>query len=97
VSMPVHQPGLAALRNPVAGMDVGNEKKASGAQVQDMNGKSTAENTPNAPANRNGSRNRILGDYTLSKTLGAGSMGKVKLAHHNVTGEKVSTSIGIEN
>ena len=33
--------------------------------------------------------NRILGDYTLSKTLGAGSMGKVKLAHHNVTGEKV--------
>lgn len=35
------------------------------------------------------SSNRILGDYTLSKTLGAGSMGKVKLAHHNVTGEKV--------
>jgi hypothetical protein len=33
--------------------------------------------------------NRILGDYTLSKTLGAGSMGKVKLATHNVTGEKV--------
>jgi len=31
---------------------------------------------------------RILGDYTLSKTLGAGSMGKVKLATHNVTGEK---------
>ena len=36
------------------------------------------------------SSNRILGDYTLSKTLGAGSMGKVKLAHHNQTGEKVS-------
>lgn len=35
------------------------------------------------------SSNRILGDYTLSKTLGAGSMGKVKLATHNVTGEKV--------
>ena len=33
--------------------------------------------------------NRILGDYTLSKTLGAGSMGKVKLATHNITGEKV--------
>jgi serine/threonine protein kinase len=30
-----------------------------------------------------------LGDYTLSKTLGAGSMGKVKLATHNITGEKV--------
>lgn len=36
------------------------------------------------------STNRILGDYTLSKTLGAGSMGKVKLAHHSITGEKVS-------
>lgn len=36
--------------------------------------------------------NRILGDYTLSKTLGAGSMGKVKLAHHNVTGEKVRST-----
>ncbi|KAL4065610.1 hypothetical protein V8B97DRAFT_2010421 [Scleroderma yunnanense] len=32
---------------------------------------------------------RILGDYTLTKTLGAGSMGKVKLAVHNVTDEKV--------
>ena len=37
--------------------------------------------------------NRILGDYTLSKTLGAGSMGKVKLATHNVTGEKVRSSV----
>lgn len=35
------------------------------------------------------SSNRILGDYTLSKTLGAGSMGKVKLGTHNITGEKV--------
>ena len=40
-----------------------------------------------APKARSGTR--ILGDYTLSKTLGAGSMGKVKLAHHNITGEKV--------
>ena len=60
--------------------------------------------TPNPPAGSDGqgseikqrqpsksgrSSNRILGDYTLSKTLGAGSMGKVKLATHNVTGEKV--------
>ncbi|EKM51059.1 uncharacterized protein PHACADRAFT_263025 [Phanerochaete carnosa HHB-10118-sp] len=37
--------------------------------------------------------NRILGDYTLSKTLGAGSMGKVKLAHHNITGEKLAVKI----
>ena len=43
-----------------------------------------------APKARSGTR--ILGDYTLSKTLGAGSMGKVKLAHHNITGEKVRFS-----
>lgn len=35
------------------------------------------------------SSHRILGDYTLSKTLGAGSMGKVKLGTHNISGEKV--------
>ena len=35
------------------------------------------------------STHRLLGDYLLTKLLGAGSMGKVKLAIHNVTGEKV--------
>ena len=35
---------------------------------------------------------KLLGDYTLAKTLGAGSMGKVKLATHNLSGEKVSLS-----
>ncbi|KAH8826007.1 hypothetical protein DL96DRAFT_1735310 [Flagelloscypha sp. PMI_526] len=38
-------------------------------------------------------RNRVLGDYTLGKTLGAGSMGKVKLAVHNGTGEKQTIKI----
>ncbi|KAF8346312.1 hypothetical protein F5887DRAFT_883567 [Amanita rubescens] len=37
--------------------------------------------------------NRILGDYTIGKTLGAGSMGKVKLAVHNVSGEKLAIKI----
>ncbi|KAJ6510726.1 hypothetical protein C8R45DRAFT_892246 [Mycena sanguinolenta] len=37
--------------------------------------------------------NRVLGDYTLSKTLGAGSMGKVKLATHNISGEKLAVKI----
>ena len=32
---------------------------------------------------------RVLGDYTLGKTLGAGSMGKVKLAQHASNDEKV--------
>ncbi|KIJ62403.1 hypothetical protein HYDPIDRAFT_114497 [Hydnomerulius pinastri MD-312] len=39
------------------------------------------------------SSNRILGDYTLTKTLGAGSMGKVKLAIHNITDEKLAIKI----
>ncbi|KAH8116679.1 hypothetical protein DFH11DRAFT_1576638, partial [Phellopilus nigrolimitatus] len=31
------------------------------------------------------SSNRVLGDYTLGKTLGAGYMGKVELAYHDLT------------
>ncbi|KAG8962148.1 serine/threonine-protein kinase KIN2 [Tulasnella sp. 419] len=42
---------------------------------------------------RSSRQNRVLGDYTLGKTLGAGSMGKVKLAQHNVTGEKLAIKI----
>lgn len=36
---------------------------------------------------------RTLGDYTLTKTLGAGSMGKVKLAKHNLTDEEVRPTL----
>ena len=38
---------------------------------------------------------KVLGDYTLGKTLGQGSMGKVKLAQHNGTGEKVGCVISM--
>ena len=38
------------------------------------------------------SSGRVLGDYTLGKTLGAGSMGKVKLAQHANSDEKVCLS-----
>ena len=41
-----------------------------------------------APRTSRGS-SRVLGDYTLGKTLGAGSMGKVKLAQHANSDEKV--------
>ncbi|KAG6902713.1 hypothetical protein C0995_012855 [Termitomyces sp. Mi166 len=46
-----------------------------------------------APSSRHSRPNRLLGDYILSKTLGAGSMGKVKLATHNPTGEKLAVKI----
>ncbi len=38
------------------------------------------------------SKGRMVGDWQLQKTLGAGSMGKVKLATNVVTKEKVSGS-----
>ena len=36
---------------------------------------------------------KVVADYRLTKTLGQGSMGKVKLAIHLVTGEKVFTKV----
>lgn len=33
---------------------------------------------------------KSIGNYTFQQTIGKGSMGKVKLAVHNITGEKVS-------
>ncbi|CAG8515140.1 6332_t:CDS:2 [Paraglomus occultum] len=36
---------------------------------------------------------KVLGPYVLTKTLGAGSMGKVKLAVHEHTGEKLAVKI----
>lgn len=45
-----------------------------------------------ASGTSSGSRKQ-LGEWTMGKTLGAGSMGKVKLAISNKTGEKVSLFI----
>ncbi|KAJ6510732.1 hypothetical protein C8R45DRAFT_965014 [Mycena sanguinolenta] len=57
------------------------------AQAADADASQTKTTSPSKRSNR------ILGDYTLSKTLGAGSMGKVKLATHNITGEKLAVKI----
>lgn len=34
-----------------------------------------------------------VGQYVLSKTIGKGTFGKVKLGIHNLTGEKVAVKI----
>ncbi|KAG9000150.1 serine/threonine-protein kinase KIN2 [Tulasnella sp. JGI-2019a] len=34
-----------------------------------------------------------LGEYRFGKTIGVGSFGKVKVAHHNITGEKVNQTL----
>ncbi|CAO0800498.1 unnamed protein product [Mucor circinelloides] len=36
---------------------------------------------------------KTIGNYTLQQSIGKGSMGKVKLATHNVTGEKIAIKI----
>ncbi|ORY75448.1 kinase-like domain-containing protein [Protomyces lactucae-debilis] len=38
-------------------------------------------------------KRRNLGDWDLEKTIGAGSMGKVKLARHHITGEQCAVKI----
>lgn len=43
-----------------------------------------------AGTSSSGRSRRTLGEYTMGKTLGAGSMGKVKLGVSSVSGEKVS-------
>jgi hypothetical protein len=64
----------------------GKDPPASGSSTP----KRPRDRDRDAPQSTRSRTNRLLGDYTLSKTLGAGSMGKVKLATHNVTGEKVA-------
>ncbi|CAJ0753357.1 8132_t:CDS:10 [Entrophospora sp. SA101] len=56
------------------------------------NSNNTSNSTPASDASSNHSKikpKKVLGNYTLSKTLGAGSMGKVKLAIHSLSNEKV--------
>ncbi|KAI9264686.1 hypothetical protein EDC94DRAFT_517376 [Helicostylum pulchrum] len=36
---------------------------------------------------------RVIGNFTLINTLGSGSMGKVRLAVHNISGEKLAVKI----
>jgi hypothetical protein len=47
------------------------------------------------PRTRTGSDPRQVGDWQLGKTIGAGSMGKVKTATNVYTGEKVGLARGI--
>ncbi|KAH8114010.1 hypothetical protein DFH11DRAFT_1595338, partial [Phellopilus nigrolimitatus] len=46
------------------------------------------ESSTNIRTRKSRSSISVLGDYMLGKTLGAGSMGKVDLAYHDLTGEK---------
>lgn len=75
-------------QRPVSMPPQAHSTPASSDRERDRHGDEGARRGEGSTSRSRGT-SRILGDYTLSKTLGAGSMGKVKLAHHNVTGEKV--------
>ena len=38
-------------------------------------------------------KDRDIGDYTMSKTIGEGTFGKVKLGYHKMTGENVAIKV----
>jgi carbon catabolite-derepressing protein kinase len=48
---------------------------------------------PEARTGRDSRTSQRLGQYTIVKTLGEGSFGKVKLATHQVSGQKVALKI----
>lgn len=83
------------LALPTGPASVSSSSDAKGDRSQVVAGDENAQRRRHRDesATRPSRTNRILGDYTLSKTLGAGSMGKVKLATHNVTGEKLAVKI----
>ena len=39
------------------------------------------------------SKERDIGDYSMGKTIGEGTFGKVKLGYHKMTGENVAIKI----
>jgi hypothetical protein len=80
---PVSMPPQAYGASPAAASNGSTDKERPVEEPKQRHASSTTKSRGS---------NRILGDYTLSKTLGAGSMGKVKLATHNVTGEKVRSA-----
>ncbi|CAG8596570.1 17132_t:CDS:10 [Dentiscutata erythropus] len=65
--------------------------QAHSASTSDPTGEATASDTSSNRARIK--PKKVLGNYTLTKTLGAGSMGKVKLAIHSLTGEKLAVKI----
>ncbi|KAF8803991.1 Pkinase-domain-containing protein [Phlegmacium glaucopus] len=82
-------PATVVAGNSTATHDGSDNKE----RYQDENSQRRRHREDHPPSSKPSRSNRILGDYTLSKTLGAGSMGKVKLATHNITGEKLAVKI----
>ncbi|KIK64112.1 hypothetical protein GYMLUDRAFT_95016 [Collybiopsis luxurians FD-317 M1] len=92
VSMPPQAYNAAAI--PTAGTSADDRTPERDKESRDRDrDRDRDRERRHASSTRPSRSNRILGDYTLSKTLGAGSMGKVKLATHNMTGEQLAVKI----
>ncbi|KAJ3875360.1 CAMK/CAMKL/Kin1 protein kinase [Lentinula edodes] len=92
VSMPPQSFNAAAAAIPSPGPATDDKASERDKDTRDRDRDRERERR-HVPSSRTSRSNRILGDYTLSKTLGAGSMGKVKLATHNMTGEQLAVKI----
>ncbi|KAB5588399.1 hypothetical protein CTheo_8161 [Ceratobasidium theobromae] len=86
----VVNPAAIAARRPVS---LPPQTSAQAAAIQERISDENREREKDARRKQEKSRGRILGDYVLTKTLGAGSMGKVKLAIHTPSGQKLAVKI----
>ena len=84
-------PAAIAARRPVSMPPQSSAQAAALAERMSVDENREREKEKRKPAEK--SRGRVLGDYVLTKTLGAGSMGKVKLAVHTPTGQKLAIKI----
>ncbi|CAO3633937.1 unnamed protein product [Cunninghamella blakesleeana] len=92
---------LSPTDNIVQGPNVNSEQKHHDTTIN--NNKIKQQNTPPPKPNkqqpssqlvaRRVKPRRVIGNYTLVSTLGSGSMGKVRLAIHNITQDKLAVKI----
>ncbi|KAK4684868.1 serine/threonine protein kinase KIN1/2, partial [Tremellales sp. Uapishka_1] len=86
VSAQPHEPTI----NEESAAQVASKLRYTQSHTQTPGASTSTSTTRNGTAKRGG---RIVGDWQLQKTLGAGSMGKVKLAMNIVTKEKCAVKI----
>lgn len=97
---PIQPSALSSMHPPVEDDErvpahASSSASASGAGAGRMAG--SASGVASAPRSASRNRGKQVGDWILGKTLGAGSMGKVKLATHQYSREKVGLISSMPN
>ena len=70
-----------------------NNRRAQNKAPDAQSSRAASQTTVKPPSTNQSRPSQRLGQYTLIKTLGEGSFGKVKLAVHQVSGQKVALKI----